>query len=95
VLVARDEKPHLPETSSRKREPNLRSHTVTSVEQEAAEGIIKERVIGRPLKPTKYGDLAVPFDPKEDHARPPSVVTVLREESHIKSLRPKNVNAGG
>jgi hypothetical protein len=83
VLVARDEKPHLPEMPSRKREPNLRSHTVTSVEQEAAEGIIKERVMGRPLEPTKHGDLAVPFDPKEDHTRPPSVVTDLREEPHI------------
>ena len=83
VLAARAEQPHLPETPSRKREPNLRSYTVTSVEREAAEGIIKERVIGRPLETTKHGDLAVPFDPKEDHMRPPSVVTVLREESHI------------
>ncbi len=83
VLVARAEQPHLPDTPSRKREPNLRSYTVTSVEREAAEGIIKEWVVGRPLEPTKHGNLAVPFDPKEDYTRPPSVVTVLREESHI------------
>jgi DNA-binding CsgD family transcriptional regulator len=83
VLVARAEQPHLPDTPSRKREPNLRSYTVTSVEREAAEGIIKECVVVRPLEPTKHGNLAVPFDPKEDYTRPPSVVTVLREESHI------------
>ena len=83
VLAARAEDPHLPEMPSRKREPNLRSRTARSVEQEAPEGLIKERVVGRPLKPTNHGDLAVPFDPKEDHMRPPSVVTVLREESHI------------
>jgi DNA-binding CsgD family transcriptional regulator len=83
VLAARAEEPHLPEMPSRKREPNLRSRTARSVEQEAPEGLIKERVVGRPLKPTTHGDLAVPFDPTEDHGKPPSVVTVLREESHM------------
>ena len=83
VLVARNEKPHLPVMPSRKREPNLRSHTATVVAREAAEGLIKQKVIARPLETTKHGDVVVPLDSKEDHAGAPGVVTVLTEDSHI------------
>ena len=71
VLVARAEKPHLPETPARKREPNLRSHTATSVEQEAAEGLIKERVIGARLRQMNTATLSSPSTPKKTAERLP------------------------
>ena len=83
VLVARDEKPNLPEMPSRKREPNLRSHTATVVAREAGEGLIKQKVIARPLETNEYNELVVPFDPKEDHGSSPGVLIPVIEGTHM------------